>query len=101
MAVASERLNEPAFATGMGWRRPNAIATGAILLLAIVFPLVWSNDYVIDVADDSAVMTYRWTIDYQLGDTRSRESGQELLVWVCRRGTWLIAWRTQRPQPAS
>jgi hypothetical protein len=60
-----------------------------------------ASDYVIDVADDSAIMTYRWTIDYQLGDTRSRESGQELLVWVGRRGKWLIAWRTQRPEPAS
>ena len=59
-----------------------------------------TSDYVIDVIDDAAVMTYTWTIDYEMNGTRSRERGRELLVWARRAGRWLIAWRTQRPEPA-
>jgi ketosteroid isomerase-like protein len=60
-----------------------------------------TSDYVVDPAGESAVMTYRWTIDYEMGGTRSREKGQDLLVWVRREAQWLIAWRTQRPEPAA
>jgi branched-chain amino acid transport system permease protein len=34
----------------MGWRRPSAPGVAAVLLLAAALPLVWRNDYVIDVA---------------------------------------------------
>jgi hypothetical protein len=34
----------------MGWRRPNLFAVAGVLILAAVLPLVWRNDYVIDVA---------------------------------------------------
>lgn len=53
-------------------------------------------DYVVDTAGDSAVMTYRWTIDYEMGGDRHRESGRELLVWVRRAGRWEIFWRNQQ-----
>jgi hypothetical protein len=55
------------------------------------------SDYIIDLAGDSAVMTYRWTIDYEIGGARHQDSGQDLLVWLHRAGRWLITWRSQRP----
>ena len=56
-------------------------------------------EYVVDLAGDSAVMTYRWTIDYEFGGARQKESGMDLLVWLHRAGRWLITWRMQRPDP--
>lgn len=56
------------------------------------------SDYLVDIAGDAAVMTYRWTIDYEISGQRSRESGQDLLVWVREAGQWLITWRSQRPE---
>jgi ketosteroid isomerase-like protein len=56
-------------------------------------------DYAVDVADHVAVVTYRWTIDYETGDARRRESGQDLVVFVPRDDRWLVAWRTQQWEP--
>jgi Domain of unknown function (DUF4440) len=56
------------------------------------------SEYLIDVAGDSAVVTYRWTIDYEYQGDRLKESGQDLLVWVHRAGRWLVTWRSQRPE---
>jgi ketosteroid isomerase-like protein len=60
------------------------------------------SDYVIDLAGDCAVVTYRWTIDYEFAGARHKDTGQDLLVWLHRAGRWLITWRSQRPDtPAS
>jgi ketosteroid isomerase-like protein len=56
-----------------------------------------ASDRVVDLAGDSAVMTYRWTIDYEISGSRSLESGQDLLVWVKRGDRWEIFWRAQLP----
>jgi hypothetical protein len=58
-----------------------------------------ASDYVIDVIATTAVMTYRWTIDYEFGGARSVEHGQDLHVWIHEMDRWLIAWRSQRPDP--
>jgi branched-chain amino acid transport system permease protein len=34
----------------LGWRRPNPAAIGGVLALAALLPVLWQNDYVIDVA---------------------------------------------------
>jgi hypothetical protein len=60
-----------------------------------------ASDYVIDVIEGTAVMTYRWTIDYELNGARSVETGQDLLVWVREGDRWLVGWRSQRPDPAA
>lgn len=59
-----------------------------------------ASRHVIDVAGDCAVVTYRWTIDYEFEGGRHKDSGQDLLVWVHRAGRWLITWRSQRPDAA-
>lgn len=58
-----------------------------------------ASDYVIDVIEATAVMTYRWTIDYEFNGERSLDRGQDLLVWIREPDRWLIAWRSQRPDP--
>lgn len=58
------------FARQMGWRRPNPIATAVVLLLAIVFPVVWPNDYVIDVALTALiwmVLNQSWNLQLGIG----------------------------------
>jgi hypothetical protein len=59
-----------------------------------------ASDYAIDVAENTAVVTYRWTIDYEMNGKRSTETGQDLLVWVLTESSWLLAWRTQRSDQA-
>lgn len=34
----------------LGWRRPNPFAIAGVLALAVLLPVLWPNDYVIDVA---------------------------------------------------
>ena len=55
------------------------------------------TDRVVDLAGESAVLTYRWTIDYEMEGRRNVESGQDLLVWVKRDDRWEIFWRSQLP----
>jgi hypothetical protein len=58
-----------------------------------------ASDYAVDVIENTAVMTYRWTIDYEFSGARSVEHGQDVLVWVRDGDRWLIAWRSQQPDP--
>lgn len=51
-----------------------------------------TSDYVIDLTDQAAVITYGWMVDYEIG--------RELLVLVRRVDRWLVAWRTQHSEPA-
>ena len=60
----------PPFAHEMGWRRPRPAAVGAVLLLAVVLPLVWRNDYVIDVALTALiwmVLNQSWNLQLGIG----------------------------------
>ena len=45
-----------------------------------------------------AIVTYTYEVDYTFAGTRSRESGQEMLVLVKESGAWRAAWRTQIPR---
>lgn len=56
-----------------------------------------ASDYEVDAAGASAVMTYRWQIDYEMSGARQVESGRELLVWVRDADRWAIFWRHQQP----
>jgi uncharacterized protein (TIGR02246 family) len=48
-----------------------------------------------------AVVTYTYDVDYTFAGTRSRESGQEVLVLAKEAGVWRAVWRTQVPRAAS
>jgi branched-chain amino acid transport system permease protein len=67
--VAPRTLRRP-FALEMGWRRPNLAAIGAVVVVAIVFPLVWRNDYVIDVALTALIwmiLNQSWNLQLGVG----------------------------------
>jgi len=54
----------------MGWRSPNAFAVGALLVAAAALPLVWRNDYVIDVALTALiwmVLNQSWNLQLGIG----------------------------------
>ena len=54
----------------MGWRSPNAFAVGALLVAAVALPLVWRNDYVIDVALTALiwmVLNQSWNLQLGIG----------------------------------
>ena len=54
----------------MGWRRPNPFAVGLLLLAAVALPLVWQNDYVIDVALTALiwmVLNQSWNLQLGIG----------------------------------
>lgn len=69
MATTAERPQAP-LAALMGWTRPNAVASVVLLLVAIVFPLVWRNDYVIDVALTALIwmiLNQSWNLQLGIG----------------------------------
>jgi branched-chain amino acid transport system permease protein len=69
MAAVAQAAHRP-FAREMGWRRPNPAAVGVVVLLAIVFPLVWRNDYVIDVALTALIwmiLNQSWNLQLGVG----------------------------------
>jgi branched-chain amino acid transport system permease protein len=54
----------------MGWRTPNGFAVGALLVAAAALPLVWRNDYVIDVALTALiwmVLNQSWNLQLGIG----------------------------------
>ena len=55
------------------------------------------SDYVTDLVGRTAIMTYRWKIDYETAGQRCVETGHDLLVWVREGIEWLIVWRHQCP----
>jgi branched-chain amino acid transport system permease protein len=67
--AAAEGVRVPVGAM-LGWRRPNPLAVGSLLLAAVVLPLVWRNDYVIDVALTALiwmVLNQSWNLQLGIG----------------------------------
>jgi branched-chain amino acid transport system permease protein len=60
----------PELVRDLGWRRPNALGVGAVLTAAILLPLVWRNDYVIDVALTALIwmiLNQSWNLQLGIG----------------------------------
>jgi len=57
-------------------------------------------DHAIDVFGDTAVVTYRFRVRYELDETVHDEVGQEVLVLIHEDDRWQVVWRTQVPLPA-
>ena len=54
----------------LGWRRPNPFGVGAVIALAALLPLVWRNDYVIDVALTALIwmiLNQSWNLQLGIG----------------------------------
>ena len=67
--AAAEGVRAPVGAM-LGWRRPNPFAVGSLLLAAVVLPLVWRNDYVIDIALTALiwmVLNQSWNLQLGIG----------------------------------
>ncbi len=59
------------------------------------------SDHTVDVWADTAVATYRFRIDFEVGGERYLEAGHDLLVFSRIDDGWRIVWRTLAPLPAS
>ena len=69
-AVASSARSRAYLVRHLGWRRPNALGVGAVLVAAIVLPVVWRNDYVIDVALTALIwmiLNQSWNLQLGIG----------------------------------
>ncbi|MEX2420369.1 MAG: hypothetical protein WD670_00985, partial [Actinomycetota bacterium] len=54
----------------LGWRRPNPAFVGAVIALAALLPIVWPNDYVIDVALTALIwmiLNQSWNLQLGIG----------------------------------
>lgn len=54
----------------LGWRRPKPIAVVALLVAAVAMPVVWRNDYVIDVALTGLIwmiLNQSWNLQLGIG----------------------------------
>ncbi|MBI3845468.1 MAG: nuclear transport factor 2 family protein [Planctomycetes bacterium] len=53
----------------------------------------------VDAIVATAVASYRFEIDYEIGGKRCSESGHDLWVFERRRGKWRAVWRTMIAEP--
>ena len=48
----------------------------------------------IEVFGDTAVATYSYEIDYEMGGERFNDKGRDIFVFIREDGKWLAVWRT-------
>jgi uncharacterized protein (TIGR02246 family) len=48
----------------------------------------------VEVFGDTAVATYAYELDYEMGGERFKDSGRDLFVFVREDGKWQAVWRT-------
>jgi ketosteroid isomerase-like protein len=60
----------------------------------------WQGDADVRIYGETAVVTYRFRIDFEMSGQRQREEGWDLLVFVRDKKDWLVAWRTLIPSPS-
>ena len=51
--------------------------------------------------EDTAVATYRYTLDYSMGGARNHDTGWDVLVLRRAAGTWRVVWRTIIPEDSA
>jgi len=56
-----------------------------------------SSDHVVTLRGDTAIVEYRWQMDWTAGGTEHKDAGREVLVLSRRDGQWRVVWRTQIP----
>lgn len=59
-----------ALVSELGWRRPNLLAAAGTILAAALLPIVWPNDYVIDVALTALlwmILNQSWNLQLGIG----------------------------------
>ena len=54
-------------------------------------------EHTVDVLGDVAVVTYRFSVRYEMNGVTYDELGREVLVFTRQDGRWGVAWRTQIP----
>jgi ketosteroid isomerase-like protein len=52
------------------------------------------HDHQIDVAGDTAVITFRYDMVYERSGERYRSTGRDLWVFQKQGGAWIAVWRT-------
>jgi branched-chain amino acid transport system permease protein len=69
-AIAASTRSRADLVRDLGCRRPNAIGVGLVLVAAILLPVVWRNDYVIDVALTALIwmiLNQSWNLQLGIG----------------------------------
>jgi uncharacterized protein (TIGR02246 family) len=56
------------------------------------------TEIAVDVWGDTAVASYRYEIDYELGGEAYHDIGRDLFVFQLEEGRWRAVWRTLIPQ---
>jgi ketosteroid isomerase-like protein len=57
-----------------------------------------TSDHTVTLRGDTAVLEYRWQMDWTAAGADHAESGREVLVLARREEGWRVVWRTQIPQ---
>jgi len=68
--VAATALGRGDLVRDLGWRRPSALGMAAAIAAAALLPLVWRNDYVIDVALTALIwmiLNQSWNLQLGMG----------------------------------
>jgi len=58
------------------------------------------SDIQVDVFGSTAVATFAWEIDYEMGGQSYHETGHDVFVFVRSGEKWQAVWRAVLPQPA-
>ncbi len=59
-----------------------------------------TSDHIVTLRGDTAVIEYRWQMDWTAGGVDHSETGREVLVLSRREEGWRVVWRTQIPNAA-
>jgi ketosteroid isomerase-like protein len=60
------------------------------------------NEHVVDVFGDTAIVSYRYEIEYEIAERWQRDTGRDFFVFNRQPdGCWQVVWRTVIPEPES
>ena len=60
-----------------------------------------TSDHVVTLRGDTAIVEYRWLMDWIAAEAAHTEAGREVVVLSRRDREWRVVWRTQIPSGSS
>jgi len=59
-----------------------------------------TSNHIVTLRGDTAIVEYRWQMEWTAGGTDHSEQGRDVLVLAHPDEDWRVVWRTQIPSPA-
>lgn len=57
------------------------------------------SDHVVDIWENTAVASYRYSVQYEMGGALQHDTGRDTFVFTLQDGRWVAVWRTMVIDP--